>query len=305
MTCTPGSVCGNQQCEAGEACATTASVALQVSGAATDASESRCCPADCPVVVQSCAADAATGVPCSGHGSCLTGAGVCRCFQGYLGDDCGSCDPRYLAIGSGGVHAQSCVFLAGIVSTCGNGVRDGTEMGIDCGGVCPVCAVGAVATSAPVDTSKGTTLLEQVVSGTVVPVAGIVIAVVIGVVFMVRRRDSDARRHVSKLRGEKRKGKPAPELPVPRPAMDRPNDSDSISDRLSRIVPVPRNNGGLTAGGNSNNISDSVAIWGGVRDRDRDGTATATGNGKRVGGRDGTAVALACRWRPVPPWAAP
>ena len=72
--------------------------------------------------------------PCSGHGDCLGASGTCRCFAGYQGDDCGTCADRYVRVGG------LCVFLPGAMVTCSDGVRNGNEEGVDCGGPnCEAC----------------------------------------------------------------------------------------------------------------------------------------------------------------------
>ena len=143
-----GAVCGNRQCELGEACSPIDVSTVQAGGSVSTtttggapANSSTCCLADCPIVVQPCSADTVTGLACSGHGSCLTGSGVCRCFEGYGGDACNCCSDQYTAVvASGGSGAVvRCVLLAGVLSTCVDGVLDGLEQGVDCGGVCPSC----------------------------------------------------------------------------------------------------------------------------------------------------------------------
>jgi hypothetical protein len=69
---------------------------------------------------------------CGGNGVCLSGTGTCRCFGGYGGDDCGLCADGYMRLTPTG----KCVFLAGALSSCHDGVRSSQEDGVDCGGVC-------------------------------------------------------------------------------------------------------------------------------------------------------------------------
>ncbi len=73
---------------------------------------------------------------CGGRGRCLAGSGVCSCFAGYVGDDCATCAADYVSVGG------QCIFLPGASISCSDGVRNGNEEGVDCGGlncstVCP------------------------------------------------------------------------------------------------------------------------------------------------------------------------
>ena len=176
-----GAVCGNQRCELGEACSalnasahvlpsgtTSTSVSGQSSTSSSD-SESQCCPADCPVVVQSCSTGGVAGLACSGHGSCLSGTGVCRCFTGYTSDACDSCAAQYAPRTDSNNGAATCVLLPGSLSTCTNGVRGGREVGVDCGGVCPPCA--ATSSSVVEASIRGTVMLVSVIISTTALVA--------------------------------------------------------------------------------------------------------------------------------------
>ena len=196
-------VCGNQQCELDEACPSTTDD--------TTNATSQCCPADCPVAVHRCAIDGATGLVCSGHGSCLTGVGACWCFDGYTGDACDSCASPYVRVPGPGHPLSagndsdsaggpaSCVLLPGRLSTCSNGVRDGREVGVDCGGVCHTCTTTG-GTTASNGTSTGSVSLSVAGEGSgpvlgltatvgVSTGAGCLLLVGIGVaVLLVRRR---------------------------------------------------------------------------------------------------------------------
>ena len=68
---------------------------------------------------------------CSGHGDCLGQSGYCGCYSGYTGASCGRCASGYLPLRS------YCVFLPGALAACSDGVRNGEEEGVDCGG--PTC----------------------------------------------------------------------------------------------------------------------------------------------------------------------
>eukprot|EP00976_Prorocentrum_cordatum_P004152 81573-Prorocentrum_minimum.AAC.1 len=85
------SVCGNRICESGETCHNDHYV-QDLSAISGD----RCCPLDCPLAVDTCPSSDNVGnpnIPCSGNGLCLTGCGgVCDCFIGYEGEDCGECN---------------------------------------------------------------------------------------------------------------------------------------------------------------------------------------------------------------------
>ena len=164
----------------GEACPSS-SVAIQASGAVLVSTDS-CCLVDCPIVVRSCPVGAVSGVECSGHGSCLTGTGVCVCFEGYRGDACESCDAHYSRRVDSGGWVVSCTLLPGGLSTCSNGVRDGSELGVDCGGVCPPCN-GTV-----VHNASSTTALFSGDVSTLCVLGGLPVAAVIVVVAMAAYR---------------------------------------------------------------------------------------------------------------------
>jgi EGF-like domain len=76
-------VCGNGLCEAGE----------QQAAWSTDGADGGGCASDCPFRLLLCPVPSGVGspyLPCGGNGLCLSASGVCNCFQGYSGDDCGS-----------------------------------------------------------------------------------------------------------------------------------------------------------------------------------------------------------------------
>ena len=92
-------VCGNQQCEFGEACSSTACDGVGE------------CRADCPLPLLPCPNQ------CSHHGSCASTSGQCECFTGYIGDACNQCDTTYISLGA------ACVFMPGALVSCSDGVR--------------------------------------------------------------------------------------------------------------------------------------------------------------------------------------
>ena len=139
-------------------------------------------------MVQWCAADAVTGAVCSGHGSCLSGIGKCLCFEGYAGDECDACEAQYTARRGSAGHTL-CVFLPG-GGSCRNGVRDGHELGVDCGGVCSPCNGNdtmslsdspGVGGSSPGHEASGTFVL-------IASVCGVIGAVVIAAALVLVRR---------------------------------------------------------------------------------------------------------------------
>ena len=91
----------------------TSNAVIDISGTTSITTGPECCSADCPIAIKSCAADAVTGVTCSGHGVCLSGSGVCHCFDGYVGDRCDACDVSYATRQSSTGHVSACVFLPG------------------------------------------------------------------------------------------------------------------------------------------------------------------------------------------------
>ena len=67
-------------------------------------------------------------------------AGSCACFMGYVGTDCNSCDRDYVWV----PDAAQCVFLPGTLSSCVDGVLNGNEKDVDCGGPnCEPCSIVA------------------------------------------------------------------------------------------------------------------------------------------------------------------
>ena len=132
--------CGNSYCEYGEeptVCAADGSCSAN-----PDA-----CPSDCPLSRSQCpgASTNTTSaiVACGGHGRCLTASGSCSCFSGYVGDACDACAAGYLPLGT-----DTCVFPPGALSNCSDGVQNGNELGVDCGGrcvarLCPPSSAGA------------------------------------------------------------------------------------------------------------------------------------------------------------------
>ena len=168
-------MCGNGRCEFGESVAT--------------------CSADCPVGLQSCptsnASSTSTGVGlvCGGQGTCLPSSGTCLCFAGYAGPSCDECGPGYVASSLG-----TCTFLPGALSSCSDGVKNGNELGTDCGGRCSPCTV----------MTPGRWLSSHV--GIVVGGALACVAVVSAwLALLVRRRGRKKRKGVSKLEGQQRR----------------------------------------------------------------------------------------------------
>jgi hypothetical protein len=169
--------CGNQRCEIGEQCTATDS----------DCTATGVCLIDCPVRVHSClgtvtAVSSVTGnvsvdgnasmsmstpsrvTMCSGHGTCTAATGLCECFSGYQGTVCASCSGDFLPAGA------LCVYQPGAAVACGDGVMDGNEVGVDCGG--PNCSPCSQAASG--DMSALTNVHVIVVS-----VGGIVVGAVV------------------------------------------------------------------------------------------------------------------------------
>lgn len=119
--------CGNQQCDYGEQCTNVACTG----GCAVD------CPpflGTCPIGLQIGSSGNAT--VCSSAGACKQGTGQCSCYTGYTGTACDDCELDYLCVFTHG----PCIFLPGTTATCDDGVKDGNEVGVDCGGPnCHAC----------------------------------------------------------------------------------------------------------------------------------------------------------------------
>ena len=119
-------MCGNQLCEFGEQCTTT------------DCANG--CPDDCPSFVgRQCPLGlSSSGVvmQCSGRGDCLPYVGTCSCDTGYMGNNCSSCADKFLRV----VVNGPCIMIPGSQTSCSDGVKNGNELGVDCGGPnCPPC----------------------------------------------------------------------------------------------------------------------------------------------------------------------
>ena len=73
-----------------------------------------------------------SGLPalCSGHGLCLQLSGDCFCNYGYTGSDCGSCAGQFTRV----IRNGPCRFMLGSLVNCSDGVQNGNEAGVDCGG---------------------------------------------------------------------------------------------------------------------------------------------------------------------------
>lgn len=142
-------VCGNGLCELGEGCV----------GSSCNASASLCLQ-DCPQSAVRCPLE--LGRPCAGHGACVgaTGTtGYCKCRAGYTGDACFQCAPQYYRRGT------ACIFMPGALASCSDGVKNGREEGVDCGGGCGTAC----------------TARAPVMPGAGVPWRTIVVAVVVSV----------------------------------------------------------------------------------------------------------------------------
>ncbi len=118
--------CGNGVCEFGEECRSP--------------NCSTGCASDCPAFVSACPFGLnryGTASSCSSNGACQQGTGRCACYAGYTGDVCSVCTSGYLQLTRGG----ACIYLPGALSSCEDGVRNGNEEGVDCGGPnCVECA---------------------------------------------------------------------------------------------------------------------------------------------------------------------
>ena len=137
--CVPvnAAVCGNQLCELGEPCAAPTTPA----SANAIVNSTDCCLVDCPTPVYPCPISV-HGDVCSGRGVCLPASGVCDCHRGYTGVDCSACDDGYTSMGTSPSSPTTCVYLPGARSSCSDGVLDGDETSVDCGGgLCPPCIV--------------------------------------------------------------------------------------------------------------------------------------------------------------------
>jgi hypothetical protein len=78
---------------------------------------------------------------CSGRGDCLGASGYCDCYVGYSGSACQLCARNFTRV------KGACVFLPGAMVSCSDGVRNGNEVGMDCGGPnCVACTSASLVT---------------------------------------------------------------------------------------------------------------------------------------------------------------
>ena len=107
------------------------------------------CPADCPAHLansSTCPSGPSwngTVTECSARGACLEQTGVCLCATGYAGDACDACAAYYFRLARHG----ACVLIEGVTASCSDGVMNGNEADIDCGGPnCGPCPTAGFAT---------------------------------------------------------------------------------------------------------------------------------------------------------------
>jgi hypothetical protein len=127
----PGSSCGNGRCEYGEEC--------------KDGTCSSGCASNCPRYSPTCPFGVDTlgrNATCSGRGSCIFGSSLCLCYAGNVGANCGLCAASYTGIRL--TANGPCVYLPGSELSCHDGVKNGNEDGVDCGGPnCDEICVGS------------------------------------------------------------------------------------------------------------------------------------------------------------------
>ena len=121
----------------------------------------------------------------------MPASGVCSCNRGYVGVSCSECDDGFITSSAPSAAVRTCVYLAGARSTCNDGVRDGGETGVDCGGLCSACAMTS-------SSSSGSTLVA--VAASVGGASAAVILVTAAACIAYRRRHGLSRSRAAKHR---------------------------------------------------------------------------------------------------------
>lgn len=107
------------------------------------------CSADCPPYVGACPLGLGvdgTVTVCSSLGACKQASGQCACHAGYTGNACNECLGDYIRIVSHG----RCIYMPGSQVSCSDGVKDGNEVDVDCGGPnCAPCAISSASGAIP------------------------------------------------------------------------------------------------------------------------------------------------------------
>ena len=275
--------CGNGRCELGEGC--------------TDESCTSGCALDCPAhVSSSCPITVAvingssTNLTCSRHGSCSSATKQCVCYEGYTGRACEACWPSYIRITPSG----PCYFAPGTLSSCTDGVRNGNEVGVDCGGPnCDACLV---------DVFPGTRLSLWMLAAVSITGLVLVTVVVLLVLRWYRRRSSGAGAFdpqavvpVGSARSSRRDGNAsgAVRKVTVRPwAGDTPDDADVARRRNSRkssymlfgkqkVQPLPKRTGRRHGVARAVNLDSALVVDWEAFERMHGATQSNATGGKR------------------------
>jgi hypothetical protein len=139
--CSAEGECSQPTCEKG-CCASTFAVAGALCSAGVCDGAGQCVECvqatDCPIQTTACLASACDGYACSTHSTVL--GAPCADSGGHVCDGAGHCVTCNISADC--VSGDACIQHVCVAPTCTDGLQNGNETDIDCGGPCAKCAIG-------------------------------------------------------------------------------------------------------------------------------------------------------------------